>query len=42
MIHVPKSELEMLADICYNLTKNGAAYIVFLRGQYWEIEITGY
>lgn len=42
MIHVPKCELDMLCEICYNLTVKGAVYDVHLRGNYWEIEITGY
>ena len=42
MIYVAMNELEMLAELCVYLKKNGAAFNVHLRGNQWEVEVTGY
>ncbi len=42
MISVPLNEISLLAELCVELTKNGAAYNVTQKGNYWAIAITGY
>lgn len=41
-IKVPMNEVELMTEICYNLTRHGAAYNCVLNGKEWVIEITGY